>query len=177
MASIYHQPADVSAQLKNIGFTNIINATYIQNYCDQTEAQVTGYISKKYVVPITVAVSPQSFSLLTYLCTLLTAGRADAILRRDSVAQVNPDEKNKINNLLNMGNKMLNDIMTDQMILADAVRLLDLPDYVGFDKPDVNAVSQPYTPSGGLGFTSPINPVPGGQPVQGPTIKKGFIQW
>jgi hypothetical protein len=164
MSSIYHLPADVSAQLKNIGFTNVINATYIQVYCDQTEAQVIGYISKKYVMPIDQTKSPQSFILLTYLCTLLTAGRADAILRRDGVAQVNPNEKNKINNLLNMGNKMLDDIMNDRMVLSDAQRLLDLPSYVGFDKPDINAVSSPYTLSGG-------------QPTNGPTIKKGFVQW
>lgn len=181
--STYHTPADVSAELKNIGFSavagvSIINSTYIQSYCDQTEAEVEGFIGKKYVIPIDKTVSPKAFNLTTMICVKLTAGRADEIIRRENTnANINPDQSNKIKSILAEGNKLLKDVINDLMILVDAQRILDLKKYVGFDRPAPGAVAQPYLSTGSIGM-SPLNMQQCPAPTKpGPTIVKGYQQW
>ena len=172
--------SDVSTELKNIGFAPtgaILTDVNVNEFLLQTEARVIGYVAKKYVVPIDAVVSPQSFELVKLMCIKLTAGRVDSILRRDSVAAINLDEKNRITNILNEGIKLLNDLMNDEMILVDAVRLRLLNAYVGFSQADADAVSNPYAVAGNFTNILSISPVPGGNPQTGPTLRKGIMQW
>jgi hypothetical protein len=127
VAGLFHQIADVSAELLKRNFTNASNilAGTLQTWINQTEARIIGRVSLRYSFPITQAASPQAYAMLGYICTLLSADRADRVGRNNAAA----DDKGMYSKSfargtrrLTEGEALLEDIMTDRLLLLDAVR-------------------------------------------------------
>ena len=128
----YHQVTDVSAELLRRGFslnTNIA-ASDLSNWIAQTEARVNGRIALRYTVPITQTASPQAYLMLAYICTLLTADRADKVSRNNAAADDHGPASKTFNGRTE-GESMLEQILADRILLLDAIRPISIGNTLG----------------------------------------------
>lgn len=119
----YFTAADVMGELKNINFTTNTNITAAQldDLVDRTQADVDGWISIRYVVPILPATMKQSALVLKDICLKLAASRVDRILRNNGI-NVAPEVKAKMKELESTSMDMIQQIKEDRLVLVDAQR-------------------------------------------------------
>lgn len=136
MPFLYHSQAEVQAELKNIDIQatgTIIITSQIEGYMTASESVITGKIGRRYSMPITLAVNPVSYSILNKIAILLTAGRCEQILRRNAVENGNASDLTKNRSMIKEAETMIDDILSDTLLLTDATRYKAISTNVSYD--------------------------------------------
>lgn len=129
---LFHAVADVEAKFKNITFgpASKPTATEIENEINRTEAYALGKINPFYdVATITTAAYPQAFLIIKEICSLITAGKVNDILRKNGVQKAEAEESNRSDSMISRGDRMLKGIalFATQGNVEGALSLYDAP--------------------------------------------------
>lgn len=155
----FHTAANVQSKFKKltVGTNSSITTDELTDIISRTEAYISGRINPFYDIDlITSGLSPLSYVIVTEICSLYSAGKVAAILRKNGVEVTNGDEINKIGNLIEQAEYYLTGIQL-YVTEGNVQGALQLPDATA------RALSTTVA-STGQGASVPI-------------IKKDVIQW
>lgn len=132
----YCTAIDVQSDFKNIEFseTSSLKLSEVEEIIEQESAFINGRISHVYKVPVIVANSPISFSILKRICVFLASDRVRHVLEVKTGHKATEQETKGERSLSRNPRKDLDDILTGKLKLADAE---SISGSVGFDTSDL----------------------------------------
>lgn len=110
--------------------TAVISKSQLLKYMTAAEALVTGQLYLKYTLPIDSTTSPNSFALVRDIIAGFVAAKVYNILKLSGVLPVESDEMKKMISLYGQAKSQLTQIMNNELVLVDAVRLESIEDNV-----------------------------------------------
>jgi hypothetical protein len=109
----FHGVADIQAKFKklSVGTGTMLTTTEIEAEILRTEAYVEGKVDPFYTFSaIAAATTTKAFQIIKEACVLRTAGHVNEILRKNGVANPDPEEKNRLESMIGQSEKILKGI-------------------------------------------------------------------